>query len=471
MKRSMLCGIIILSILSIILLGLGAYNYIYRFRYINYEEKIVLNYMDDNKEITPHVCFGSSSMCENLTPEVIGTYNTKELGEYSIKYIYKYNNKTLELFQKIEVKDLISPSINTNDNIKVCKNGKILNLKVDIKDNYDKDIKDYETSINDNKLTISTRDSSNNISTKEIDITYKEDEKPKIKLKGNKTKTIYLNSKYKDEGATVSDDCDDNLEITTSGSVDTKKTGTYKIKYSTQDSSNNKVSETRTIYVIEKPIITNMNNTTIPGNKIIYLTFDDGPSSYTNKLLDILKKYNVKVTFFVTGKGSDAVIKRAYDEGHTIALHTYSHTYSNVYSSVDNYFTDLNKISNRVKNITGVESKLIRFPGGSSNTVSRSYDGKTKIMSYLTKEVEARGYKYFDWNVSSGDAGGASTSTQVYNNVVSNLKSSYSIVLQHDIKGFSVNAVENIIIYGLNNGYTFLPLTMSSPTAHHRVNN
>lgn len=204
---------------------------------------------------------------------------------------------------------------------------------------------------------------------------------------------------------------------------------------------------------------------------VIYLTFDDGPSNYTATLLDVLKKYDVKATFFVTGYGDDAMIKREYDEGHTVGLHTWSHKYDQVYNSVDAYFADLAKISERVKNITGEESRIIRFPGGSSNTVSTRYDGGIRIMSILTSEVEKRGYHYYDWNISSGDAGGANTTDAVYANVVTRLKPGPNVVLQHDVKDFSVAAVERIVEFGLANNYVFMPIDFDSFNAHHGVNN
>ena len=203
----------------------------------------------------------------------------------------------------------------------------------------------------------------------------------------------------------------------------------------------------------------------------IYLTFDDGPGEHTDRLLDILKKYNVKATFFVTGRGDDATILREYNEGHTVALHTFSHDYTYVYSSVENYFADLERVAARVKSITGVDAKIIRFPGGASNTVSAKYDGGIRIMSILTSEVLNRGYVYFDWNVSSNDAGGANTADAVYVNTVTHLKDGANVVLQHDIKSYSVDAVERIITYGLENGYDFKALTVDSPAVRHGVNN
>lgn len=207
------------------------------------------------------------------------------------------------------------------------------------------------------------------------------------------------------------------------------------------------------------------------GSRTIYLTFDDGPGPYTAKLLDILKKYNVKATFFVTGAGDDSLIVREANEGHTVALHTMTHNYAYVYSSIANYFDDLYQIQSRVKNLTGQTPTIIRFPGGSSNLVSARYDGGSRIMSSLVNEVSARGFTYFDWNVSSGDAGAPLSSEQIYQNVTENLKPGASVVLQHDIKDYSVDAVERIIEYGQKNGYTFKKLDTSSLVVHHGVNN
>lgn len=207
------------------------------------------------------------------------------------------------------------------------------------------------------------------------------------------------------------------------------------------------------------------------ASKIVYLTFDDGPGAYTAKLLDVLKKYGAKATFFVTCAGDDALIKREFDEGHAVGLHTCSHVYSQVYASDAAYFKDLAAVSDRVKKITGVESKLIRFPGGSSNAVSAKYS--KGIMTRLVKEVANRGYAYFDWNVSSGDAGGTVATSTVYNNVINGMGKfvNGAIVLQHDIKSFSVDAVEQILQYGQSHGFVFEKLTIASYAAHHGVNN
>lgn len=207
------------------------------------------------------------------------------------------------------------------------------------------------------------------------------------------------------------------------------------------------------------------------GAKIVYLTFDDGPGPYTAQLLDVLKEYDVKATFFVTCNRAQyrSMIVRAYNEGHSIGLHTCSHDYSRVYSNEETFFDEIQSISNVVKEATGVETKLVRFPGGSSNTVSKKYN--KGIMTRLAQQLTEKGYVYFDWNVSSGDAGETTNTAKVYENVIWKLKGNYSIVLQHDIKKYSVDAVERIIQAGKSYGFTFKALDMESPTAHHKISN
>ena len=164
------------------------------------------------------------------------------------------------------------------------------------------------------------------------------------------------------------------------------------------------------------------------------------------------------------------MITRTAQEGHTVAIHTYTHKYSQIYASDDAFLADLQAMQAVIEEYTGQQTMLTRFPGGSSNSISSAYN--IGIMSRLTKKLQDMGYQYFDWNVDSNDAGGAKTSEEVFQNVIKGVKGrKYSIVLQHDIHKFSVEAVDDIIEWGLANGYTFEALTPSSPTAHHKVNN
>ena len=185
----------------------------------------------------------------------------------------------------------------------------------------------------------------------------------------------------------------------------------------------------------------------------------------------MLEEKGVKATFFVTNSGPDDLIKRAYDEGHSIGLHTASHDYSVVYKSVDSYFNDLKAVSDRVYRITGEKSMLIRFPGGSSNTISKRYS--VGIMSTLTKEVLNRGYRYYDWNVDSRDAeGGKFSADEIASFVTSNLSHDrVNMVLMHDIKVTTKDAIGKIIDYGKANGYRFEAITNYTDMVTQRVNN
>lgn len=205
--------------------------------------------------------------------------------------------------------------------------------------------------------------------------------------------------------------------------------------------------------------------------KIIYLTFDDGPGEYTEQLLDILDHYDVKVTFFVTNQEPEYqdLIGEAYRRGHTIGLHSYSHDYG-IYRCQEAYYEDLQLIYNLCKEQTGDPSRIIRFPGGSSNGVSQQYC--YGIMTALSKSVEEYGFVYCDWNVSSGDMENAVTTDAVARNVIAGIREKdVAVVLQHDTLDYSVEAVSQIICWGQANGYTFLPLTENSPMVHHTVKN
>ncbi|MBQ7936089.1 MAG: polysaccharide deacetylase family protein [Clostridia bacterium] len=303
---------------------------------------------------------------------------------------------------------------------------------------------------------------------------------PTLTLAGEGEISLTRGNAYNEPGFTAADNYDGDLtaKVVVTGEVDTSKSGTYTLTYNVQDSSGNAApAATRTVKVkapaVVRPVVSiPETGTVVPGNKTIYLTFDDGPGPYTAKLLDVLKKYNVKATFFVvdTGSGYYPLLTRMANEGHSIGIHSTSHHYKTIYASEEAFFNDLYNMQNIIKTHTGITTMLTRFPGGSSNTVSQFNPG---IMSRLAVSLTEKGFRYFDWNVSSGDAGEATSTAQVVRNIKNGINSNgkYSIVLQHDIKNFSVNAVEEIIQWGLANGYTFAPLDMTSPTCHHGINN
>lgn len=166
----------------------------------------------------------------------------------------------------------------------------------------------------------------------------------------------------------------------------------------------------------------------------VYLTFDDGPSSNTNKILDILAQYDVKATFFVVGKEgewAEDAYRRIVEEGHTLGMHSYTHVYQSIYASVEAYAEDLNRLRDYLHEVTGTESRFVRFPGGSSNTVSDV--SMREFISYLNEE----GITYFDWNVSSGDAGSKLLEPEeIVENCINGMGNKDTVViLMHDAAG------------------------------------
>ena len=286
---------------------------------------------------------------------------------------------------------------------------------------------------------------------------------PEITLKGSDNIKLYESSDYEEPGFIAFDNYDGDITKNVIVQNDIKEeVGDYKITYIVEDSSGNKTMVTRNVKILDKE----------KNIGTIYLTFDDGPSNNTSKILDILKQEDIKATFFLVNFNSsyNPVVKRIYDEGHSIGIHSYTHNYKLIYSSVNAYFDDLNKMNDKIKTITGSDTKLLRFPGGSSNTISSFNKG---IMTTLVKEVTNAGYHYFDWNVDSSDAWSARNSNDVYNNVINNLKKGTNIVLMHDLSSNekTINILEKIIKDAKEKGYIFENITMNTKEIHHGINN
>ena len=390
--------------------------------------------------------------------------NTKKTGNYKIKYTY---NK-ISTIRHIKVVDREKPKLIINEvkenYVRVCPDGSINNVRYKAIDNYDGDITDkVEVYTNNNTLVFTVTDSSNNTNYVIKNIIKEDVTRPSIKLINSSSITLQKGDKYQEYGVEVEDDCDKSIsnKVIINSNVDTSKEGNYTVNYYVYDENLNKNKVQRDVKVIDKPQ---------PGT--IFLTFDDGPNEETTpKILDILKEEGVQATFFVTSFGPDKLIKREFDEGHTVALHTSSHDYGYIYKSESNYFKDLEKVQNRVYKITGYKSMIIRFPGGSSNTISARY--KHGIMTNLTKQVHKRGYKYYDWNAMNGDAEpGNHNSKEMYNNFMNSIsKDKVNYVLLHDIKPYTRDSLKEIIRECKKRGYTFSKITQSTPELHHGVNN
>lgn len=192
----------------------------------------------------------------------------------------------------------------------------------------------------------------------------------------------------------------------------------------------------------------------------VYLTFDDGPSQYTENILYYLDQYNIKATFFVVPSGSDEcnrLLRRIVDEGHTIGVHSKTHVYNDIYESVEAYLKDFKECYDIIYAATGVKCELFRFPGGSIN------DFNEETRDEIIAEMTRRGFVYFDWNVDSNDAGGA-TWTEMYTNILEQTANvNRAVILMHDHNnGYNTVLVLEDIIKALltdERGYKFDKLT------------
>ena len=195
--------------------------------------------------------------------------------------------------------------------------------------------------------------------------------------------------------------------------------------------------------------------------KVAYLTFDDGPSRNTIRILDILDEYDVKATFFVMANDSPEG-KTGYNEmikrGHQIALHTYSHNYADIYTSMEAFFHNIEQLESFLAEGYNIRTNVIRFPGGSKNVSSRQYGGPN-IMKDIKEECVKRGYRFFDWNIDSKDGISPYVSVgEITSNVLSGARNKdTAIILLHDINAMTntVTALPNIIKGLQEQGFIF----------------
>ena len=421
-----------------------------------------------------------------LQVQINGKVDASKPGDYEVVYSAEFEGTEASAFRSVRVVDSIAPEITliSDPEYFTFPNQPYEEEGYSASDNYDGDLTDQVNVVEqDGKVIYTVTDSSGNKTSVEREIRYDDPVAPELTLNGELTVTITEGNKWKEPGYAATDNVDGDLteKVTVTGTVDHNKPGIYKLTYEVKDNYQNVAKAERTVTVKAKPQpqpdtqggnTTQDNNTSTSQGKVIYLTFDDGPSKYTPKLLDILAKYNVKATFFVCGTGKVDLLDDIANAGHTLALHSKTHKYESIYASETAFYDDLYAIQNIVEQYSGVKSYITRFPGGSSNSISKKIC--PGIMTSLTQSLPTNGFTYFDWNIDSKDAGGASTASEVAQNVINGISKSKRkslVVLQHDIKGYSVDAVEQILQWGLANGCTFKALTESSPVCHHNVNN
>ncbi len=418
------------------------------------------------------------SLNNNLQDGLIVENNVKTdtIGNYTVVYRYTFGRKTYSATRNVHIVDNVAPEITLNGAAEITASSFDLYKEegATASDNYDTEIS--------NKIEITSRqcedgnyeinylvkDTSGNSASVTRKVIIKDIVSPVISLKGNKTVVLMLGDTYNESGFTATDDLDGNItsKVRVIGSVNTAVRGSNYITYSVTDNAGNSTSVTRKVSVYSPEDVS--------ANRIC-LTFDDGPSSnVTVRILDTLKANNVKATFFICNYSADKlpIIKRMIDEGHAIGIHGYSHVYADIYKSEEAFMNNIYSLRDKLKNDTGYVADIIRFPGGSSNLASSFNKG---VMTRLTKLVTEKGFRYFDWNVSSGDAEGKTASkTKIYNTVISGLRHGRTnIVLMHDYstKSTTADALQSIIDYGKTNGYSFGEINDLTPDVHHGVKN
>lgn len=441
------------------------------------EPKLLLEYGDSFTEpgVTP-ILRGTLILKDGYTPENLEIrretdLNEGKLGKYTITYSAELLNCQASAQREVRVIDTKAPTITlTEDPEGTLEEGVIYQeAGFTASDNYDGDLTARVVRTEEPGLVIyAVTDSSGNPAVAKRKIPLRDMVLPEIQLEGGEDYVITLGTRYEEPGFTATDNVDGDVTamVQVEGEVDWLTAGIYPITYTVSDSCENTTVVTRNVEVAAQE----WTDTVYPEGKVVYLTFDDGPSAYTSELLDVLDAYGAKATFFVVGSGSGNMMRQIVKRGHSIGIHTVSHDYGQIYSSPEAYFDDLMKMQSIIYDHTGVKTTLMRFPGGSSNLVSRkSCEG---IMTFLTQAVQDAGFQYFDWNVYSGDAGETKRTEKVVENVIGGIQEHrVSIVLQHDIHKYSVDAVEDILRWGKRNGYKFLALQNDSPGFHHDLNN
>lgn len=301
-------------------------------------------------------------------------------------------------------------------------------------------------------------------------VVHVEDERPPLLLLEERPESVRVGETWTD-GFSAVDDLDGDITdaVRVEGAVDTNVPGAYTLTYTVTDAAGNTASARRTVTVTDEA-------EPVEGNRIVFLTFDDGPSQYTPQLLDTLAAHGVKATFFVIGVGeaNNYLIAREWEEGHAVGVHSLTHSYSEIYASDEAFWADFDAMNDIIEAQTGHRTNIFRFPGGSSNTVS---SGNPGIMTRLAREAEERGLQYFDWNVESGDAGRVDTADGVFQNIIDQCSYLDSqgygqmVVLCHDSHKYTVDAMDRVLTWFEENGYTLLPLQKGIVDCRHTIAN
>lgn len=469
-------------VLPVILLAAGAYLLVFGLNRFSLElellgeEQLTLEYGQPYREpgcrvVLRGTLFWPQGRTLDAQPQVSGSVKEDTLGKYVLDYRAECYGLQADAARIVRVVDTVCPVITlVPDPEGLAAMPQYREAGFSARDNYDGDITHRVVRTEEEgRIIYTVVDSSGNPAVAEREIPIFDDRPPELTLLGGDRVVLPLGLPFEEPGYSAFDRKDGDLTEQVLVTMDRPFVrylpGSYELTYQVTDSDGQQTTAHRTLVTepSPRPVILS------PKGKTIYLTFDDGPGPETARLLDVLKRYDVKATFFVVDTGYPELLRRMAEEGHSIGIHTCSHRYEEIYADEAAYFQDVFAMQQRIQQATGMETWLLRFPGGSSNTISRKNRG---IMTRLTQAVEDCGFAYFDWNVDSDDAGGALTPGAVFENVVQGVQENpCSVVLQHDIHDYSVDAVERIIQWGRSHGYQFLPLQTDSPSVHHKVYN
>lgn len=204
------------------------------------------------------------------------------------------------------------------------------------------------------------------------------------------------------------------------------------------------------------------NEPVMAEQKIMYLTFNDAPSQYTQGVLEVLDRYHIKASFFVSGENPKYfdLLKTIHREGHTLALHTYSHDEAVIYADPDAYFQDLVKLENLLYEQTGVKTDILRFPGGSAHA---------EAMAKLIPFAKYHGYRYVDWNADNGDRDASLSPDDLYQNTLAGIQNKKTVMmLMHngENSGNTLQALDRTIQELMRQGWEFRTIDSSTPIFH-----
>lgn len=407
-----------------------------------------------------------------------GKVNTDKLGEYKTTHSIKFLNKTAEAQRTVTVIDTQAPIINIEHPDFIFNfegtpaTPEDITISFNAIDNYDGDLTAHvQKTVEDKICKLTVTDTSGNTATAEINIVYNDGVNPTIALTGPSTVYAFAEKGYTEAGYSAKDNLDGDITslVKVREYPDAIDATIYYREYSVSDAAGNTAKVTRKIIVYGSKTAEDYKDVVATG-KTVYLTFDDGPGAYTEKLLGYLDRYGVKATFFVTNQFPryQHLIKESYNRGHKIAIHTLTHQWS-VYNSVDSFMADFNGIQNVILEQTGKETNIFRFPGGTNNAISKSHC--KGIMTQLSNLLTEQGYTYFDWNVDCNDSRDKDSQRIITDTISQISRKSNAVVLMHDIKNQTVEAVPAIIEHCLQNGYTFKTLDENSPAVRYNPAN